>query len=31
MGLLALGLAGLFMFGKRRRLVALTREGRDRN
>jgi hypothetical protein len=31
MGLLALGLAGLFMFGKRRRLVALTRESRDRN
>jgi hypothetical protein len=31
MGLLALGLAGLFMFGKRRRLVALARVGRDRN
>jgi hypothetical protein len=31
MGLFALGLAGLFMFGKHRRFVALTREGRGRN
>jgi hypothetical protein len=31
MGLFALGLAGLFMFGKQRRLAVLTREGRGRN
>lgn len=30
MGLFAVGLAGLFMFGKRRRLSALARDGRDR-